>query len=414
MKKRKNFFEYLARAVCSAFYLFLSLFIKRRADMVAFGSWGGKLYIDNSRYLFEYVREHYKNVQCVWIGDDNVKGLIPAGENVKVLKKNGFKACITLLKCKYMFCSQFHDVDLCSYNVFRGATITYLHHGMPVKKWGADTVNGHVNFNTNIIVKFLRNLIGANVRYDYFAVSSALHTATNATGLDYRGSNSENNIKSGTPRNDMLVGCDAEKVASYKNYYAAKIGFNPKKRVIMYLPTYRLSGAATRSFTALSDDEYKELRKVLEKYDAVLIEKNHFSEDKWAHSTFVGKDGFIYHVDQGVNVQEMLAFTDVLISDYSGAFLDYLMLDRPIVHYAYDYEEYKKSDSGLYYEIDEFYAGAVAYDFAELLTATENCFTNPSQYAERRRSVKEKFMTYERGKASEIICKRVFEGIKEE
>ncbi|MGC2940931.1 MULTISPECIES: CDP-glycerol glycerophosphotransferase family protein [unclassified Brevibacterium] len=41
-----------------------------------------------------------------------------------------------------------------------------------------------------------------------------------------------------------------------------------------------------------------------------------------------------------VNTNQLLSITDVLITDYSSIFFDFLVTGRPIVHYVYDYDEY--------------------------------------------------------------------------
>ena len=45
-----------------------------------------------------------------------------------------------------------------------------------------------------------------------------------------------------------------------------------------------------------------------------------------------------------------MAASDILVTDYSSCFFDFLILDRPIIHFLYDYDYYKEKDRGLYYE----------------------------------------------------------------
>lgn len=367
------------------------------------------MYIDNSRYLYEYIRELDSDCVCVWIGNEKVQREIVPHPNTLVLSKNSFRSILALLKCKYMFCSQMHSDDLCNYNVFRKSVITYLHHGMPVKRWGADSAQGHRNFNsTNPVKRFLRRLTAAEIEYDYFATSSELHELSNLTSLDYRGCVASKNLKSGTPRNDLLINATPELISELKRKYAQLLNFDPTKKIVMYLPTFRRKGTPTRSFVeGLPDSEYDAIHGILVRNHAVLIEKNHFAEDARSSGVQTVTREDIIHVDQNVNVQEMLLICDVLISDYSGAFLDYVLLDRPIIHYAYDYEDYKNNDSGLYYDIEDFAAGDVAGDFDSLCTDLEKCLNGIDDTADRRAYVRGKYMAYESGEASKIIYKSV-------
>lgn len=391
--------------VISLFMYVCSFGVKRKENWYAFGSWKGELYIDNSRYLYEYVRKKDPECVCIWIGNKKIKEEILQHPNTRVYSKNSFRSMLALLKCKYMFCSQMHSDDLCNYNVYRKAIITYLHHGMPVKKWGADSARGHRDFNTSKgLKKLIRILAAKEIRYDYFATSSVLHEKTNLSSLDYRGCVAEKNLKSGTPRNDMLVNADKDFIESLRKKYALQLNFDPGKKIIMYLPTFRRKGTPTRSFVnGIGEDEYRKIHQVLENHNAILIEKNHFAEDaKGGENCLVKRDGII-HVDQNVNVQEMLLICDILISDYSGAFMDFVLLDRPIIHYTYDYADYKNNDSGLYYEIEDFAAGEIAYDLPALCICIENSLLNPAAGHERRQFIRNQFMTYENGMASQRI-----------
>ena len=101
-------------------------------------------------------------------------------------------------------------------------------------------------------------------------------------------------------------------------------------------------------------------------------------------------------------------FTDILISDYSGVFLDYCILDRPMIHFAFDYEYYRDIDSGLYYDIEDFSGGAITKSFDETCKEIESILSGKDNYADKRHYVRNKYLEYEKGKASEIIVKTIF------
>lgn len=68
-----------------------------------------------------------------------------------------------------------------------------------------------------------------------------------------------------------------------------------------------------------------------------------------------------------VNTNLLLSITDVLITDYSSIFFDFLVTDRPIIHYIYDYNEYS-TKRGLNLTKDEL-PGLVASTADELINA---------------------------------------------
>lgn len=388
----------------SIFYLLASIFVKRDPQKIAFGSWSGKLFLDNSRYLAQYIKSHYSEYKIFWVGDEDVKDEVLASGFV-FLKRNSFDANMQLLKCKYFFFTQMAAADISECNVYRKAVTCYLHHGMPIKRWGADAIHRQSdNKKRNLFQRLYGDLTGNYMDYDYFATSSPLHDKTNLTSLAYRGCTDDKNLKCGTPRNDFLINLTTDETDFYRKKYRSELDIE-NKTVFLYLPTFRRKPDNVFSFSELNEEQSEKLGKVLAKNNMVIIEKSHFG----AKNSVQGKvknDNLIF-LDKKTNVQELYIASDCLISDYSGAYLDYLFLNKPVIHFAYDYEYYKNIDSGLYYDIDDFSAGPVVEGFEELLTEIENVCNNIDLFEQKRNNVKNKYMTYEDGRACEHIFEKV-------
>jgi CDP-glycerol glycerophosphotransferase len=108
-----------------------------------------------------------------------------------------------------------------------------------------------------------------------------------------------------------------------------------------------------------------------------------------------------------LDAQTLLGAADILITDYSSCFFDYMIRNKPIIHFAYDYDYYKNQDRGLYYEIGEVAAGSVAYCQQDLFRAVEDNLISDVEH-QRREKVREKFITYE----SPDSCKQIMEQIQ--
>lgn len=391
MGKTEKLLNTFACFLESVILFFLTFFIKRRSSYVAIGSWKGQRYADNSRYLAEYIVCNRPDLTVLWIGNKSIKKEVTeALPTAKFLEKDRFRTNVALLRCKYMFFSQMHDADISKYNVYRGAITCYLHHGMTIKKWGQDGLSQVIS-DDHGIRGFIKRVTGANLHYDYFVTSSPPHERTNCSGLTFKGCTGEKNIHSGTPRDDMYFRVNKQIINETKKHYANVLQFESEKRVIMYLPTYRRTATNVFSFSTLTKDEREKVLIILDRYNCILIEKSHMAEK----NTFAGKNSGNQTIcaPSEMNVQEMMLFADCLISDYSGAYLDYILLDRPVIHFAYDYDYYRNVDSGLYYEIDDFAAGPIAYSFDELLKAMEEVLAGIDTYSEKREYVRKKYMT---------------------
>ena len=99
----------------------------------------------------------------------------------------------------------------------------------------------------------------------------------------------------------------------------------------------------------------------------------------------------------------------MLITDYSSCFFDYLILDRPIIHYLYDYNYYANDDRGLYFDKSEVICGQVIESPDDLYDAIVENINNPLLYQELRRERLNTFMEYESPDSCEIIRKRICE-----
>lgn len=387
----------------SIFLIFLSLFIKRDPKKIAIGSWSGKLLIDNSKYLADYIKKSHPDFVVFWVGFDNVR-LEAEKHGFVFLKKDKLSSNIKLLKCKYFFFSQMAESDISSFNVYRKATTCYLHHGMPIKKWGEDAI-GYKNMKQNPFSRLYHKVTGASMHYDFFATSSRLHDISNCTSLRFRGCTDEKNLKCGTPRNDYIINRTNVDYKRCFDKYDKVFNLSKYDSVFLYLPTYRRKAKDIFSFANINDDESKKLSLLVGERRILIIEKSHFAEKNLVRLNRVSENVTIADLD--INVQELFLVSDALISDYSGAFLDYLFMNKPIIHFAYDYEYYRDFDSGLYYDINDFSAGPIVKTFEELLVEIQNAAAGVDRYVEKREYVKNKYMSYETGNASKIIFEKV-------
>ena len=66
------------------------------------------------------------------------------------------------------------------------------------------------------------------------------------------------------------------------------------------------------------------------------------------------------------DVYTFLSEVDILITDYSSIYFDYLLWERPIIFFPYDLEYYRDEDRGLIFEYDEYTPGPKIFNAKEL------------------------------------------------
>ena len=147
-------------------------------------------------------------------------------------------------------------------------------------------------------------------------------------------------LEIGLPRNDNLL----KEPSSHSIHDSIKA---EGKRIALYAPTFRKSGTLD-----VYKIDYQRVRATLAKRfggEWVIVVRLHPRLQKKANELVTYNDTVINgsHIK---DVQELLAETDILISDYSSISFDYILTRRPVFLFATDIEEYRK-DRDFYMDI---------------------------------------------------------------
>lgn len=180
----------------------------------------------------------------------------------------------------------------------------------------------------------------------------------------------------GLPRNDIFF----EDNSNIRKELYKALGYSPKY-IFTYAPTHRdyenpnrvlsdPSLAHNRTILGnTNEEEERDLVSLLESIDAVIIAKLHPAQAMSILNLYSNRRLICLNElskNFRINLQELLSVSDVLITDYSTAFYDYLLTGRPIIHYCYDYEVQLKNRGFTYNPIFPFMPGTIVYSFNEL------------------------------------------------
>src|SRR5699024_7685433 len=138
-------------------------------------------------------------------------------------------------------------------------------------------------------------------------------------------------LKSGIPRTDFFF----DKIQKQQAIETIERDFPlmKDKKVILYAPTYRDDELDATNLQIDFDVMYQKL-----KHDYILLLRLHPAvNDKFENKY----PGFIFNVTTYPNINDLLVGADILITDYSSIPFEFSLLERPMIFYAYDYEEYR-------------------------------------------------------------------------
>lgn len=151
----------------------------------------------------------------------------------------------------------------------------------------------------------------------------------------------------GYPRNDALFTTTAIEVDKLKEKYKIPL----KKKVILYAPTWRETGhTACGKYQHLLQVDFQKWKQSLGDEYVVLFRTHYFISNTFDFSKY---KGFVYNVSEIDDVNDLYLISDILITDYSSVFFDYANLERPILFYMYDYDEYKNKMRDFYFSVEE-------------------------------------------------------------
>ena len=157
----------------------------------------------------------------------------------------------------------------------------------------------------------------------------------------------------GRPREDELV--------AYTDNDRTQIRYNLKipsnKKMILYMPTGRESGSKVLNYSVWQE--------ALEKNYVLFVRAHHLSLDDVLKK---GEGSFLIDATSYPNINELYCAADILISDYSSAFFDFGLLNKPMYCYAYDYEQYR-DEYGLFMDLEKEFPNGIKRTEQEVIDA---------------------------------------------
>lgn len=405
-KNKKNPLVFFSVFIKTWFFRFLGLFIRRHDDYFAFGSWAGDHFADNAKYLCLFINKHYPSIHIFWFGNERVSPSVHSYLPKAIfIQKNCFKGYVACLKCGVFIFDHHFEEDISNINLIEGAVSVSLGHGIPLKKYDMSRRDYK---KPSLAKKFMLSMICYYPQSDFYVVCSPEHAKCDLASRDCRKTHF---LESGYPRNDYLFRSDLREKERVVKKYSSMLGISPNRRIILYAPTFRFTGHELKTLLDLPKDTLDSLTKMLASENAVIVEKTHYASENQTSVSRNNETIFQIGQDLEVDFQELLVASDCLIGDYSGAILDYLILDRPELLFAYDYDFYSKCDSGLFYSLKEFSFGPIVTSSGDLVSALKKILAGEDDYHDARKAGRERFLSFEKGNACETIYKTVKENL---
>lgn len=193
----------------------------------------------------------------------------------------------------------------------------------------------------------------ANKAYTHIIVNSNQDVSIYAEAF---GAGEEKVVVLGSPSTDIFF--DNEKVERYNKKVRKYYGIGDKK-VFLYMPTFREN--ENRNLEII---EY--IKQIDYKInDATFMVRLHPHIYKKYSNQLIGLQHII-NASEYEDENELLCAADQLITDYSSIIYEYCILERNIIFFAFDLEEYKEIRQ-FYHPYEEFIPGNMVIEVNELV-----------------------------------------------
>lgn len=376
------------------FLLFLlNNFVKTEVDrpIVLIGAMQGKFYGDNSKHLFEYLLTEQNDLDVYWVTRNYKLYKTIRADAKPVLYIYSYAYLKKFLSAgKGVYTDSLRDLFLGPFIVHDKFRLVNLRHGRSVKR---------VRFarrNHKISVKEFRER-----QFETDKTFSAISTSPFISDIQELclKIGHDKHVVTGYPRNDSLIRLSQK---TDGNLHTKASGIN-----VLYAPSWR-HGRSTTNFFPFDDFDLKEMDELLGYIGLHIYIRPHVGElfasemkDFLSSIQLCSNLSVISHF-QCSDINSVLHEFDVLISDYSAIYHDFLLLDRPIILIPYDFDRFNH-ENGFLYDYFEMIPGPSVLSFSVLKCELEKISKGVDSHSLKRRTLKGIVHQY----SDALSCQRV-------
>ena len=262
----------------------------------------------------------------------------------------------------------------------------------PIKKIGADNP---ANFNNK---PYEHTSLHMNKIVNIMVSNGTMRSEIYKSAFLYNG----NILECGAPRNDILVSCPETFKTKVRTFFNIPYDAN----IVIYAPTYRKG----RKTDKMKLDGQIVLNALSNKFGGVWYMLKRLHPTMVQNAAELEDSQFIINASEYDDMQELLAASDVMISDYSSVISEFSIMKKPIFLYAEDISDY--ADERDFY-IDYFKLPYSVADSEDKLIENITLF-DKEEYQDKLCDYNKKIGSKETGNASRIVTDEIYKYIEEE
>ena len=340
------------------------LFIPKLKTRIIFSSEFNLTYKHNSKFLFEYFINKYPEKEIKFVINDQIlREDLSATVGDYFVESKTLAGMIYVLRAKTWIVSSL-ETPVGGMFLSAGRYVYHLGHGAPIKSIGL--LEKYSNLKKKTYLKLIR------FNFSYFFSTSELFRST---WSGFIGVNPNKVVIMGQARNDVLHEPNQSLVKKLLNKPSSC-------KNILYAPTWR-TFCETKLFPFECVDFFQ-LSNFLEENNINIFLRLHpnFKASIPKEISNIARVTTLFS-SEIAEINDILGAFDLLITDYSSIYIDYLVTLKPILFLPYDYEEFKE-EIGFTISYKEYAPGPKPKTQAEFESELHKLLFNRHYYKEER------------------------------
>lgn len=317
--------------------MIIRTFSKINRKRIFMWSFNADKYACNPRAITEYLLNEFPDdYEIFWAFKD---GYIPKGidKRIKIVRKHSIAYLRALYTSKFVITNKRNDKMDTMFKKKKGQKyIMTWHSSIRLKKIEKDAA-------AQLGSQYVKRAMEDSKMCDLMLSNSRMFTNQLRNSFWYEGEILENCI----PRNCIFY--DEDKKASAYKKVREFMGFDSDCKIVLYAPTFRGGDKDLRYYKIDWDIVIPQFEDMFGGCVKVLLRLHPNMSNVKDLSEITNFDN-VYDITKAPDITEYMFAADAMISDYTSAMFDFIILGKPCFIYAVDKDEY---DRGFYWPLED-------------------------------------------------------------
>lgn len=301
-------------------------------------------FIDNAKHLYIYNSNNPRlsAFKQIWLTRSSSTYNQIKTIGLPVVRTNSIKGYWLMLRAGFVV-YDYRPEEFASFELTEGAVRINMWHGIPAKTWGKARSANCQYYKPNKST-FKERFMVDHFYGDYCVSTSAFLDRQNSLNASVR---KENIIHATYPRIRVLLMSNIERVRYIERYEDDDIRCllseleSCKEIPVIYMPTFRDSN---QTYIDEAIPDWNDLDLFCKENNIMFFVKVHRVTAMPDVSNFTN----IKQIDSQIDIYPLLPSFRLLITDYSSIMFDYAVLNKPIILYTYDLDDYNSKSRPLF------------------------------------------------------------------